>query len=309
MMRAVVIERFGGPEVLHVAKVPIPDVQEDQVLVKVNTAGIGEWDPWLAEGGMGGTLPLILGSDGSGTVVATGKRTKRLKIGDQVYGYTFGERKGGFFAEYAAVPEVDLDLIPSTLDKDQAGALGASGVTGLEGLVVLKLKKGDRVLITGASGGVGHVSIQLAKLMGAAVTAVASGKDGIALAERLGADVAVDGHRADVSEKVEKLSPERFDSALLFAYSDDMKGALGLVKKGGTIAYPNGVEPVPKATAGTRLRSFDGIPGHEVMERLTRLISKGPFQVEIGKTYRLEDATPAFRDVVEHHVGKLAFKV
>src|SRR5512139_2439872 len=98
-MRAAVIDKFGGPNVLHVARIPVPAPGQNEILVRVHAAGIGSWDPWLREGGMGGTrFPQVLGSDGSGTVVAAGPKVSRFKAGDRVYAYTFQNSKGGFYA-------------------------------------------------------------------------------------------------------------------------------------------------------------------------------------------------------------------
>ena len=135
-MRAVVIERFGGPEVFQKGTVPVPEIGERDVLVKVETAGIGSWDPWLADGGMGGpgSFPMIIGSDGAGTVVAIGARVKRFRIGDHVYGYSYANPNGGFFAEYVAIPEGSLAEVPPNVKMEEAGGLAVSGITALLGL-------------------------------------------------------------------------------------------------------------------------------------------------------------------------------
>src|SRR5262249_57766568 len=109
----------------------------------------------------------------------------------------------GFYAEYVAVHEENVAPIPKGLDPEEAGALGADGVTALRGLAdQLDLRPGERLMVFGASGGVGHIAVQLAKRMGAKVLAVASGPDGVALVKRLGADAAVDGRKDDVASAV-----------------------------------------------------------------------------------------------------------
>lgn len=309
-MKAIVIDRFGGPEVLHVATTPVPEPDEDEVLIRVNMSGIGVWDPWMREGGASSrSFPLVLGSDGAGIVAAVGPNVERFKIGDRVYGYVYDNPKGGFYAEYAAVSESSVALIPANVKSTEAGALAVSGITALRGLEELGIEKGQSIMIVGASGGVGHVALQLAKLMMARVLAVSSGADGVDLVKNLGADSSVDGHDADIVDAVLDFAPEGLDAALAFANSEDLDKALKRVKKGGSIAYPNGVEPEPKGSAGVKVHAFDGIPSPDAFERLNALIAKGDFRVHISRIYSLDEAAQAHRDVLNHHIGKLAFRI
>ena len=309
-MKAAVIDRFGGPEVLHVATIPVPELSGHEVLIRVNTAGVGVWDPWMREGGASSrSFPLVLGSDGAGTVVAVGPNVHRFKIGDRIYGYGYDNPKGGFYAEYAAVSENNVALIPANVKSIEAGALAVSGITALRGLEELRLDRGQTIMIAGASGGVGHVALQLAKLMMARVLAVASGRDGVDLVQHLGADSSVDGHDADIVEAVLDFAPEGLDAALTFTNSDDLEKALKQVKKGGSIAYPNGVEPEPVGSAGVNVHAYDGLPSPDAFERLNRLIAKGSFRVQISRTYSLDEADQAHRDILKHHIGKLALMI
>jgi len=308
-MRAAVIDKFGGPGVLHVARVPVPEPGEREILVRVHAAGVGSWDPWVREGGMGGTrFPRVIGSDGSGTVVAAGAKARRFKPGAKVYGYTFDNPKGGFYAEYAAVPEDEAALVPAALSLDEAGGLAACGLTAVAGLDRVKIGKDAAVMVLGASGGVGHIALQLAKRQGGRVLAVASGRDGVALVERLGADRAANGKTAGVSKAAREFAPEGFDVALVFANSERLTEALNQVKKGGTIAYPEGVDPEPKGIPGVTFRTFNGPSDPETFARLNGLVAAGPFRVAVSRTYRLEDLPQAHRDVLKHHLGKLVVK-
>ena len=304
-MKAAVIDKFGGPGVLHLAAIPVPEPGEREILVRVQAAGIGSWDPWIREGGMGsGPFPMVLGSDGAGTVVAVGAKVKRFKAGDKIYAYTFDNPKGGFYAEYAAVPEDAAAPIPGRLGMNEAGGLGACGLTALAAFDELEIARAMPLLVLGASGCVGHLALQLAKLKGARILAVASGRDGVALAERLGADRAVNGKNADVARAAREFAPEGLNAALVFANSDKLAAALKQVKKGGTIGYPEGVEPAPRGPAGVKVHSFNGLPDPDAFARLNKLVAGGPFRVEISRTYRLEDLPQAHRDVLRHHVGK-----
>jgi NADPH:quinone reductase-like Zn-dependent oxidoreductase len=190
----------------------------------------------------------------------------------------------------------------------EAGGLAACGLTAAAGLDSLTIGPATTLLVLGASGGVGHVALQLAKRCGAKILAVASRDDGVALAKRLGADAAVDGKAAGVLKAAREFTRDGFDAALVFANSARLSEALKLVRKGGTVAYPEGVEPVPRGAAGVKVVSFNGLSGPEAFGNLNGLVSGGPFRVAIGGTYRLEDLPQAHRDVLKHHLGKLIVK-
>lgn len=309
-MKAAALDRFGGPEVLHAETLPVPHPKPHEVLVRLESAGIGAWDPYVRAGefelGPGG-FPRVIGNDGAGEVVAVGDDVERFRPGDRVYAYSF---QGGFYAEYVALDEDAVAPIPPGVSAEQAGALGADGVTALRGLDdELHLAPGQALMIYGASGGIGHLAVQLAKRIGARVLAVASGDDGVDLARRLGADAAVDGKRGDVARAVREFAPGGLDAALVVAHGASLDLALAFVRRGGRVAYPNGVEPEPIAPEGVTLLAYDGVPDRDAFERLNRLIAAGPFHVELGGVYRLEDAAQAHREIGRHHLGKLAFRI
>lgn len=311
-MQAAAIDRYGGPEVLQPHVLPVPKPGSKQVLIRLEAAGIGVWDPDVRAGefefGKKG-FPKILGNDGAGTVVAVGKGVERFGIGDRVYAYGF---EGGFYAQYVVVKEEEAAIAPANLPTEEAGALGADGVTALIGLEEkLKLRAGQSVLIFGASGGVGHLALQLAKRIGARVLGVASGKDGVELVRRLGADEAIDGRSGpeSVARAVRTFAPEGLDAALVLASGEALQQALGGMRKGGRVAYPNGVEPEPKGPAGVEVTAYDGVPSPEILERLNSWIAAGPFHVELGRTFDLRDAAQAHKAVGEHHLGKLALRI
>src|SRR5689334_20167606 len=186
-MQAAAIDKFGGPITPHT--LPVPRVGADEILIRIESAGVGVWDPFEREGGfakmMGSkpTFPYVLGSDGAGTVADVGERVSGFKKGDRVYALALANPKGGFYAQYAAVKATDASPIPGKLTVEQAGVLPVDAITALCGLDdTLKLRPGESVLIFGAGGGIGHLAVQLAKRMGARVFAVASGDDGVALA-------------------------------------------------------------------------------------------------------------------------------
>ncbi len=307
-MKVTAIHRFGGPEVLEPEEQPVPKPKADEVLIRLDAAGVGVWDPAVRTGEFqlgGDRLPLVLGNDGAGEVVLVGSGVKQLQPGDRVYAYSM---RGGFYAEYVTVKEDAVAKIPAGLSPESAGALGADGITALCGLEQLELQKGETLLIFGASGGIGHLAVQLAKRLGAQVFAVASGEDGVELVRKLGADEAVDGRKGDVAGALARFAPEGVDAALILANGKGLDVALARIKAGGRIAYPNGVEPEPEAPPNVSATAYDGEPSPERFARLNALIAQGPFHVQV-RFYALADAAQAHRDVEKHHLGKLALRM
>jgi NADPH:quinone reductase-like Zn-dependent oxidoreductase len=304
-MRAAAIDRYGGPEVLHSKALPVPKPQPDEVLIRLDAAGVGVWDASVRSGEFEigeRRFPKVIGNDGAGEVVATGSRVKHLQPGERVYAFSMA---GGFYAEYVSVKQQDVAKLPRGLSSEEAGALGADGITALCGLEALQLARGEKVLIFGASGGIGHLALQLARRMGAEVFAVASGEDGVALVRRLGAAEAVDGKHGAVADALRRFAPDGLDKALVLASGKGLETALSHIRKAGRIAYPNGVEPEPMAPAGVAVQAYDGVPSPERFARLNELIAQGPFHIEV-KFYPLDKAAQAQRDAERHHLGKLA---
>ncbi len=314
-MRAVALDGFGGPEVLTVKTLPVPEVGPEEVLLEVEMAGVGVWDPYEIEGGFAELygaapkFPYIPGSDSAGTVVEVGTRVSRFHKGDHVYAFTFANPKGGSYAEYVAVKTDNVGLIPDNLPTDRAGAMPVDAMTALRGLDdTLNLQAGESLLILGASGGIGHLAVQLAKRMGARVLAVASGGDGVALVRRLSTDAVVDGHTDDIVAAAREFAPDGLDAALLTAGGEAAERALTTLREGGRVAYPNGVEPEPQGRSGLDIRSYDGMPDPQAIAKLNDLIAAGPFAVHIARTFPLEQAAEAIRALNTHYLGKLALR-
>jgi NADPH2:quinone reductase len=315
-MRAVAIDRFGGPEVLHIQMVPVPDLGPGDVLIHVEIAGVGEWDPFEREGGYAQMLgiepafPYVLGSEGAGVIASVGERVDRFKTGDRVYAAGFLNPKGGFYAEYAAVDADLVNHIPGQLTIDQAGGMSGVAITALRGLDdILAVKPGESVVVFGASGGIGHVAVQLAKRRGTRVLAVASGEDGVALVERLGADACVNGRTADVLAAARAFAPGGLDAVLLTAGGEGAQRAVDALRDGGRAAYPNGIQSVPRNRSGVQLIGYNGDPDKEIIGRLEHLIGSEPFCVHLARIFPLERAADAHRALDEHYLGKLALRV
>ena len=195
-MPAAAIDHFGGPEVLTAHVLPVPKIDTTEVLIALDTAGVGPWDADIRAGWYPGRkpkFPLVLGTDGAGVVAEVGSRVRRLKVGDKVYAYSWANPKGGFYAEYVAVRRTRSPMFRRTSIWNTPAQFATTGLTALQGIDdALALKRGETIIIHGASGGVGTLAIQFAKLRGARVLATASGVDGLELVREMGADLAVD---------------------------------------------------------------------------------------------------------------------
>lgn len=314
MMRAAAFDHFGGPEVLTLHSLPVPVPGAREVLIRVHTAGVGGWDAdmrggWWPFGKP--QFPVVLGTDGSGIVAAVGPGVRRLKVGDAVCGYSFNNPRGGFYAEYVVVPADNAMPVPDGLDLRKAGAFPATGLTALQGVDdALQLKAGEAVVIHGASGGVGTMAVQFAKLRAARVLATASGADGVALVKRLGADKAVDGRSGDVPAAARELAPDGVDAVLALAGGKELTQCLDALRKGGRVAYPNGVEPTPRKRQGVELVSYDAVPGTRELERLKRAVERAKLKVPIAGVYKLDEAAKAHERIAEGHLlGKIVLRI
>ncbi|GAB2620965.1 NAD(P)-dependent alcohol dehydrogenase [Pseudactinotalea suaedae] len=321
-MRAVVHERYGGAEVLQLARVPRPEVSDRAVLVQVHAAGLdrGVWHvmrglPYAARLAFGLRRPKhpVLGFDVAGTVIAVGRSVTRFAEGDEVYG--FGE---GTFAEYATVPEGNLARKPTNLSFERSAIVPVSAVTALKGLRSAgKLRAGQHVLITGASGGVGSYAVQLAKALGAEVTAVASTTK-LELVRSLGADHVLDYTYEDFAD-----GARHYDLILDIAGSPSIARLRRALTPNGTAVIAGG-EDGGKLTgmsrqlsalaispfARQRLTSFVGSVRTVDLEQLTAYIEAGTVTPSLDRTYPLEQTADAMRRLDAGEVrGKVAITI
>jgi NADPH:quinone reductase-like Zn-dependent oxidoreductase len=313
-MFAAAIDRFGGPEVITSPALPVPLLDADEVVIAVDTAGVGPWDADVREGYFAPRkphFPLVLGYDGAGIVAAIGSRVRRLKVGDEVYSYNWENPKGGFYAEYVAVPADKVAPIPRRLDLRHAGAIPITGLTALQGIDdALKLKKGETIIIHGASGGVGTLAVQFARLRGARVFATASGKEGVELVREMGAHAAVDGKRVDIDDQARRFAPDGADAILALAGGDALEKCLNVLRRGGSLAHPSGIEPAPKKRRGMTLIRYDGISRVREFERLNAAVQATKLKVPIAECYPLAHAYKAHERLAEGHVvGRIILSV
>lgn len=315
MMKAAVIDRYGPPEVLHYTDVAQPPIKPDQLLVKVHASSINPID-WKIRKGMlkiltGTKFPLILGFDLAGEVVAVGDRVTRFQVGDQVYA-RLDQMVGGAYAEYVAVAEKVAAHKPTTISYLEAAAVPLAAMTALQGLRDEgQLKAGQRVLINGASGGVGTYAVQLAKILGAGDVVGVCSAQNLDLVRQLGGDRAIDYHQHDfIQDNV------RYD--LIF----DVVGnrSFNECKR---VLQPQGIYVTTQPYPGNYARSLASrlIPGPKynvVMQQskaedLTFLkvqIESGNLRSVVDRTFPLTDIAAAHAYAEQgHSVGKVAIAI
>ena len=314
-MRAAATDAAGGPQVITLHTLPVPKPAADEVLIAVDTADVAVWDASVRahpEELKNAQFPIVLGSDGSGVIAAIGERVRGFKTGDPVYAYMWDNPRGGFYAEYVAIPANQVGHVPPGLSLRDAGAIAASALTAIQGIDdSLHIKSGEKLIIHGASGGVGSLALQFAKLRGALVLATASGEDGESFVKGLGADSVVDGRKGDILAAAKRFSPDGFDAVLAFAGGEGFERCAAALKPGGRIAFPWGVSPEPKPTVDVRSSTrFNAIAGPQEFERLNQAIVAGKLRVPIAAEYPLADAAKAHERLEAGHVlGKVVPRI
>jgi NADPH:quinone reductase-like Zn-dependent oxidoreductase len=201
-MRAVMIRKYGGPEVLELVDVPEPEPKDDEVVVRVAATSVNPVDWLVRDGGAKSFVkvkfPVILGCDLAGVVAAVGAHVKRFAVGDEVFAMM--PQDWGAHAERVALAEHLVVAKPAGLDMAEAASIPVVAMTALAGLRKRgRVRPGERVLVNGASGGVGLAAVQIARALGASVTAVC-GKDSFERVKSLGADEVVDYKTTDFTE-------------------------------------------------------------------------------------------------------------
>ena len=313
-MRAAAINRFGPPSVLRVRELPVPTPDADEVLIAVHTAGVGIWDGKIRDGSWASRrerLPKVLGTDGSGVIAARGSRVRRLQPGDRVWAYQFENPKGGFCAEYVVVKADNAARVPEALDLTQAGAGAVTSLTAWQGIDdALGLRRNETVLIFGASGAVGTLAIQFARHRGARVLAAASGRDGAALVKRLGAHAVIDPRRPGAPDRLRAVAGGALDAVLALAGSEVLEDALALLRPGGRVAYPDGIERPPRRRRRIEVVAYDAVVGRRELARLERAVNRVRLKVPTAATFPLERASAAHRRLERGHVlGRIALRV
>lgn len=307
-MKAVEIHKTGGPEELKYEDAPKPQINPDDVLVRVHASGVNPVDWKMRKGAHGGgkeSFPRILGWDFSGVIEQTGSKVKDWKSGDEVYGRPDLHRNGTY-AEYVAVRANEISRKPSTIDHKAASGVALAGLTAWQGLFQHGgLRAGQRVLIHGASGGVGVFAVQFAKWKGAYVIGTASGKN-VTFVRELGANEVIDYETEDFSQKVPDVDLV-FDTQGGKVQMDSLK----VLKPGGVLVSTVGIQnPDALKDRGIRGVSYmaESVPAD--LEQIAKLIDTGIVIPVVSKIFPLKDAAEAQKMSEEGHVrGKIVLQV
>jgi len=322
-LKAVVQDKYGSPDVLELRDIDKPVAKDDEVLIRVQAASVNAADwhfmrgmPYIARLALGLRKPKtkVRGGDVAGQVEAVGKDVKQFRPGDEV----FAEVDTGSFAEFTRVSEDSLGLKPSNLTFEQAAAVPLAAVTALQGLRDKgQIKPGQKILIYGASGGVGTFAVQLAKSFGADVTGVCSTKK-VDMVRSIGADQVIDYTQEDFAQ-----SGQRYDILFDLVGNRSLSDCRRALTPKGTLVLCGGeggrwlgsVKLLTKALllgpfVSQKLTAFLAKTKHEDLLVLKELIEAGRVTPVIDRTYPLREAPEAIRYLEGRQVqGKIVITV
>jgi NADPH:quinone reductase len=318
-MKAIRVSHTGGPEVMELAEVSVPQAKPGEAVVKVHVAGVNSIDAQFRDGRLRTPLPLIPGQEGAGSVIAVGPNAKLVRVGDRVaWSGTLGS-----YAEYVAAPEDHLVPVPASVTDEQAAAVMMHGLTA-HYLVndAHKLKGGETALVHAAAGGVGLLLVQMAHAIGARVVGTASSDDKARLAREAGADEVIVFTRQDFEAEVKRLTGGKGVDVVYDGVGNaTFEKNLNVMRlRGMLVLYGMSSGPVPPVDpaklsekgslymARTTLAHFTATR-EELLARTSALfgmIAEGKLKLLIAKTYPLAEAAQAHRDMEARKIaGKL----
>ncbi len=316
-MKAIRIHAFGGTEVLQLEEVARPVPAADEILIKVMASGVNPVDWVIREGSNGLSaflkLPMTLGCDAAGIVEETGSEVTAFQKGDAVYGETnfFAD---GSYAEYCAAKASQFALKPKSIGFNEAAGVPLAGLTAWTALFEQgQLRAGQRVLIQGASGGVGSFAVQFAKARGAYVIGVASARN-LEYVKQLGADEVIDYQSQKFEELVHDMDVV-LEASPLRDNAERLK-AVTVLRKGGIFVSVNLDWPFDEAVAAALARQqatgelSANQPRQDWLTEIAELIDAGQVNVFISKVFPLEQVAAAHRESATWHVrGKLVLAI
>lgn len=307
-MQAVRIHRFGGPEVMQLDQIEQPIPATDEVVIKVFAASINPVDAKMREGKYPVVtekdFPYVLGRDVSGEIADAGQSVSSFLMGDEVFAFLAPDHGG--YEEFVIAKSDEIATKPQSLDHVQAAAVPLAGITAWQGLFDHgKLEAGQRVLIHGGAGGVGHLAIQFAKARGAWVATTASAADRDFL-NGLGADQIIDYK----SERFETVV-EPVDLVFDLVSGETQDRSFSIIKNGGalisTLTEPNRQRAEAR---GIRSGRYTAQPNGAQLQKIAELIDSGRVKVHVDRTYGLREAAAAQEALQEDHIrGKIVLKV
>ncbi len=316
-MRAIAITEYGGPEALQVADMPEPIVGPDNVLIAVRAAGVNPVDAGIRRGGLAERIPCILpiipGWDAAGVVEQVGPAVEEFAPGDEVYGYLRKDFiRDGTYAEFTAARTFHWAPKPRTLSFEEAGAVPLAGLTALQMLRdALDLQGGERVLIHGASGGVGGFAVQIAKAGGAHVIATASAANHDHVRD-LGADEVVDYGNQDFVEVVRATHPDGIEAVADIVGGETQQRSIEVLQEGRGRLVSVILPPDREAFAARRVAAHYVFvrPDRTGLDTLATMADAGELRVHLSTTLPLEEAARAHAQIETRHTrGKIVLTI
>ena len=317
-MKAIRVQRTGGPEVMELTEMPVPQPKPTEAVVKVSVAGVNSIDGHFRDGTLRTPLPFIPGQEGAGAVSAVGTQVKTVKVGDRVA----WSGVLGSYAEFVLSPEDHLVPVPAAVTDEQAAAAMMHGLTAhYLANDAHKLKAGETALIHAAAGGVGLLLVQMARAIGARVIGTVSSEQKAALAREAGADEVIVFTRQDFESEVKRLTGGKgVDVVYDGVGKATFEKNLNVMRlRGMLVLYGMSSGPVPPVDpaklsekgslymARTTLAHFTATR-EELLARTSALfsmIADGKLKVRVAKTYPLAEAPQAHRDMEGRIAGKL----
>jgi len=293
-MKAIITKEYGDVEVLGLEEIDIPTISNTEILVHVKAVSINPLDYKVRNGELkmmtGKVPPRIIGSDFSGVISKVGNLIDKYKVGDEVFGLLNGmKNKEGSYAEYVKVEAININQKPINVSFEEATSFPMVASTAYNALVkVGNITKGSDILIHGSTGGVGSASLEVAKSIGANVSAVASSNN-IAYAKELGATTVIDYKKEDVTKSSEKFDVI-FDAAGVFSYDQ----AKGLLKPNGTYVTTNAtmsaimLSPIANLFRSKKFKIVMTQPNADTLGEIKILVEKGALKAHIHKIFTLE---------------------
>lgn len=304
-MKAIVIDRFGSAQELHEAELPVPQMNDDEVLIQMKATSVNPID-WRTRSGQMGrswTFPVVLGWDVAGIIVDEGAQVTDFKVGDAVLARPETSTDGtrGTYAEYVAVKEDQLVLKPANLSFEEAAAIPLAGTTAYQVIVdQLKVRAGDKVLVQGGAGGVGLFAVQIAKSRGAYVATTASAESR-ELLRSLGVDDVIDYHQQQITAVLHD-----FDA--VFDTINAIEDGLAILKPDGLLVSIAGRPTAAQQVGHPAAKHWWLHPNGQDLAEVTQLVADGAVKVVIDSQYPLttEGLRAAHERSESHHAhGKI----
>lgn len=339
-MKAVRIHSYGGPEVIRIDRIPIPEPGEGEMIIKIKAASMNHLDLWVRRGLPKYSLPGILGSDGSGIVHSTGSGVKAFSAGDEVliqplwycgvcrqclegrenycpdFGI-FGEDRNGTQCEYMAVPERNVYKKPRNISFEEAAAFPLAGQTAYAMLVSrARIQPNETVLVWGAGSGIGSMAVQIAKSSGCTVIATGGNQDKTEHARALGADYVINHYENDVSITVKEITDGRgVDVVFEHVGEATWQQSLRSLGRGGRLVTC-GATTGPKVNLDVRHLFFkqqsilgSTMGNSDAFNGIYEMVSDGTVKPVIDRIFSLDEAAQAHSYLEnEHNFGKVVLK-